>query len=225
MGVSLHYWAVPPSSGLFKRLQTDRPSLALMGALFPHGSGIYFFFDGHSATEREDILQEVIDRHQRFLGPEATAMRVIEEFREEVGRTRLSHPGVERRGCSLEKTGFLVQERLSEALNQVRDDASEFVERLLYGDQLHGALKGQEVNVEEFSVEELVEMASDLARQCGNFVSPSLVSEGAELLRALDAEALFLNDAVWQLQSFQRWRRLYLEVAAHDEALCCGVVS
>lgn len=225
MGVSLHYWAVPPSSGLFKRLQSDRAFLTLMGSLFCYGGGIFYFFDELSAAEREDILQDVIHRQQKSLGPEPMARRVIEEFREEVERTRLSHPGVERRGCSLEKTGFLVQERLSEALNQVRDDASAFVERLLYGDELHGALKGQVVNVEEFSVEELVEMASDPARQCGNFVSPSLVSRGAELLRALDAEALFLNDAVWQLQSFQRWRHLYVEVAAHDEALCCGVVS
>jgi hypothetical protein len=52
---------------------------------------------------------------------------LIEEFREEVERTRLSHPDVEQRACSLEKTGFLVQERLSETLRNVRDDASAFV--------------------------------------------------------------------------------------------------
>ena len=74
------------------------------------------------------------------------ARRLIEEFREEVERTRLSHPGVERHGCSLEKTGFLVEERLSEALGHVRDDASVFVNQLLCGDQAHGGLKGRDLD-------------------------------------------------------------------------------
>jgi hypothetical protein len=225
MGVSLHYWAVPPSSGVFKRLQSDKAFLSLMGSLFCYGGGIFSFFDGLSAAEREDIVQDVISRQQKLLGPEPVARRMIEEFRQEVERARISHPGVAQRACSLEKTGFLVQERLSEALRNVRDDASAFVERLLYGDQVHGALKGQEVDVEELNIEELAEMASDPARLCGSFVSPELVKEGAEVLGALDAEALFLNDGVWQLQNFQRWRRAYMQTAVHSEALCCGVVS
>jgi hypothetical protein len=45
------------------------------------------------------------------------------------------------------------------------------------------------------------------------------------VLSALDAEALFINDSVWQLQSFQRWRRVYMEAALHDEVLCGGIVS
>jgi hypothetical protein len=224
MGVSLHYWAVPPSSGLFKRLQSDRAFLTLMGSLFCYGGGIFFFFDGLSGAEREDVLQDVIDRQQKVLGPEPMARRLIEEFREEVERTRLSHPGVEQRACSLEKTGFLVQERLSDALRNVRGDASAFVERLLFGDQVHGALKRQEPDV-ELNIEELAELASDPASLCANYVSPSLVKEGAEVLSALDAEAFFINDRVWRLQSFQRWRRVYIEAAAHDEVLCCGVVS
>ena len=225
MGVSLHYWAVPPSSGLFKRLQSDRAFLTLMGSLFCYGGGIFFFFDCLSAAEREDVLQDVIDRQQEVIGPEPMARRLIEEFREEVERTRLAHPGVEQRACSLEKTGFLVQERLSETLRKVRDDASAFAERLIYGDQAHGALKRQAPDVEELSIEELAELASDPASLCANFVSTSLVKEAAEVLSALDAEALFINDAGWQLQSFQRWRRVYMEAALHDEALCCGVMS
>jgi hypothetical protein len=150
------------------------------------------------------------------------ARRLI-EFREEVERTRLSHPGVEQRGRSLEKTGFLVEERLSEALGHVRDDAPVFVNRLLCGDQAHGGLKGKDLDVDEVSIEELAELASDPACLCGNFVSPSLVKEGAGVLSALDAEALFINDSAWQLQSFQRWRSVYMAAARHDEALCTGV--
>ena len=44
MGVSIHYWAIPPSSGLFQRLQSDKAFIALMAALFPYGNGIFFFF-------------------------------------------------------------------------------------------------------------------------------------------------------------------------------------
>jgi hypothetical protein len=199
MGVSLHYWAVPPSSGLFHRLQTDRAFLTLMGSLFCYGGGVFHFFDDLSAAEREDILRDVIDRHQKFLGPEPMARCLIEEFREEVERTRLSHPGVEQRGCSLEKTGVLVEERLSKALGHVRDDVSVFVNRLLCGDQAHAGLKRKEFGAEDVSLEELAELASDPACLCGNFVSPSLVKMGAEVLSVLDPETLFINDSAWQL--------------------------
>ncbi len=215
MGVSLHYWAVPPSSGLFKRLQSDRAFVTLMGSLFCYGGGIFFFFDDIAAAEREDILQEVISAQEKVLGPEPEAWQLIEEFRLELERTRLAHPGVEHRRCSLEMTSFLVEERLSQALKHVREDATTFVGRLLYGDQVHSALKRGEVNLEEFS--------NDSAFACGNFVSPSLVKEGAQALSALDAKALFISDSVWQLQSFQRWHSVYGEAAAHGEALCSGV--
>lgn len=151
MGVSLHYWAVPPSSGLFKRLQSDRAFVTLMGSLFCYGGGIFFFFDDIAAAEREDILQEVISAQEKVLGPEPEAWQLIEEFRLELERTRLAHPGVEHRRCSLEMTSFLVEERLSQALKHVREDATTFVGRLLYGDQVHSALKRGEVNLEEFS--------------------------------------------------------------------------
>jgi hypothetical protein len=114
-GVSLHYWAVPPSSGLFKRLQSDRAFVTLMGSLFCYGGGIFFFFDDIAAAEREDILQEVISAQEKVLGPEPEARQLIEEFRLELERTRLAYPGVEHRRCSLEKTSFLVEERLSQA--------------------------------------------------------------------------------------------------------------
>ena len=214
MGVSLHYWAVPASSGLFQRLQTDGAFVSLMGCLFPYGSGIFTFFDGLAAAERDRILQDIVDRHQKVLGPESVSRRSIDEFRAEVEKTRSSNPSVEQR-MLLEKTSFLVEERLLWAWKVARDDASAFVGKLLHGDQPHGPLKGREFDIEEFS--------NNPAYLCGNFVSPALVREGAEALNALDAEALFMNDTVWQLQSFQRWRSLYVEAAAHDEALCMGV--
>jgi len=215
MGVSLHYWAMPPSSVLFKRLQTEGAFVTLMGGLFCYGSGIFFFFDELSSAAREEILQDLIKSQQKLLGPEPIARRLIEEFRQEVERTRLSYAGVEQRRCSLEKTGSLIEERLAQALKKGRDDAATFVGELLHGDQLHGALKEREFDIEGF--------LSNLAYLCGNFVSPALVKEGAQVLGALDAETLFISDTAWQLQSFQRWRSVYMAAAAHDEVLCTGV--
>ena len=215
MGVSLHYWAIPPSSGLFKRLQTDSVFVTLMGGLFCYGGGIFFFFDDLSSAAREEILQDLINRQQKLLGPEPMARQLIEEFRQEVERTRLSYAGVEQRRCALEKTGSFIEERVVQALKDGRDNAPAFVGKLLHGDQPHGALKDREFDIEEFS--------SNPAYLCGNFVSPALVREGAQVLSALDAETLFINDTAWQLQSFQRWRSVYLAAAAQDEALCTGV--
>ena len=177
--------------------------------------GIFFFFDDLSSSAREEILQDLINGQQKLLGPEPIARRLIEEFRQEVERTRLSYAGVEQRRCSLEKTGSLIEERLAQALKKRRDDAATFVGELLHGDQLHGALKEREFDIEGFS--------SNPAYLCGNFVSPALVKEGAQVLGALDAETLFISDTAWQLQSFQRWRSVYMAAAAHDEVLCTGV--
>jgi len=214
VGVSIHYWAVPPSSDLFRRLQSDRAFVTLMGTLFPHGSGV-FFFEEMAAAEREEILRAVIDDQQRHLGPEPEARRLIEEFRLELVRTRLAHPGIEQRCGFLEKTSFLIEERLTEALHKVREDAAAFVGKLVHGDQRHGALAGMTVDPLDF--------LNDPASQCANYISPALVKEGAEVLSGLDAEATFINDQVWGLQQFQRWRRLYVEAATHGDALCGGV--
>jgi hypothetical protein len=152
VGVSLHYWAVPPSSGLFKRLQRDGAFVTLIRSLFPYGRGVLFFFDEIAAPEREDILQEVISGQENVLGPQSEARRLIEEFRLELERTRLAYPGVEHRQCSLEKTSFLVEERLSQALKYVREDATAFVGRLLYGDQVHGLSKARRSNSRSFQM-------------------------------------------------------------------------
>src|SRR5262245_20056770 len=148
MGVSLHYWSMPPSSVLFERLQTEGAFVTLMGGLFCYGSGIFFFFDDLSSAAREEILQNLINGQQKLLGPEPIARRLMEEFRQEGERTRLSYAGVEQRRCSLEKTGSLMEERLAQALKKRRDDAATFVGELLHGDQLHGTLKEREFDIE-----------------------------------------------------------------------------
>ena len=135
MGTSVYYWAVPPSSALFKRLERDKAFVTLMAALFHYGAGVFYFFDELEDDEREEILKSVIKHRQERLGPKREARRLIEEFRQELARTRLDYPGVARRRGSLDKTSFLVAERLTHALKPGRKYGEKFVDKLIYGDR------------------------------------------------------------------------------------------
>jgi hypothetical protein len=220
MGVSNYYWAVPPSSGIFTRLQTDEAFLGLMGVLFYRGSGMFHFFTELDDEEGEEILSDAVIRYANLFGPEPAARRLIEEFRHLVEETRLRHPGVERRRCTLDKTARLFMDRLPKVLSHARDDASAsaFVEKLLFGDQTHGALEAKKSDVRKHS--------DNPGYVCGYFISLSLVKEGARVLSAIDTETALkdeLSDAPWEFESFLRWRSLYVAAAAHDEVLFVGV--
>jgi len=221
MGVSVHYWAVPPSSALFQRLERDKAFVTLMAALFPYGNGVFFFFNGLEADEREEILEDVIARAQKRLGPEPNARRLIEEFRQELERTRLEYPGVEHRCGSLEKTSHLVEERLREALKPIRSDAEKFVGKLLFGDRTLGA--PDEEYIEALQQKGDYKALGEEMENTVGLVSAPLVQEGAQVLSGLEEEHLFINDCVGPFLSFQRWRRLYQDAAAGGEALLVGV--
>jgi hypothetical protein len=207
IGVSVHYWAVPPSSDLFCRLQSEKALATLMAALFHYGCGIFYFFDEIDPDERQEILEEVIE--SQALGSDVEARRWIEDFRQELDRARSASPGVERRRTSLEKTSRLIEERLLRELQQIRGgEAAEFLRKLMFGDQ---------------------ELGRDLGlpeRYTLGQISCALVREGTQVLNGLDAEALFARDGGWEeyhLEDFQRWRQLYQVAAAQGDALLVGV--
>lgn len=208
MGVSVHYWAIPSSSALLRRLLTEKAFTTLMAALFPHGCGIFYFFDEIDPEEREEILKWVIESRQEALGPEPEARRWIDEFHQELNRTRLAYPGVENRHASLAKTSQLIEARLLKELNRIRGlEAREFLSKLMFGDH---------------------DLIRDLGRRDDNLglISLPLVREGAEVLNKLDAEALFARHSGWEeyhLASFRRWRELFNEAAAHGEIILVGV--
>ena len=155
MGVSLHYWAVPPSSGLFKRLQSDRAFVTLMRSLFCYGGGIFFFLRRHRRRQSaRTFSKEVISaQEKRSLGlsPSLATDRGVPPGTG-VDPTGLAHPGVEhppmlpgddqlpRRGAALAGIKSMC----------VRTPQHSWA-GLLYGDQVHSALKRGEVNLEEFS--------------------------------------------------------------------------
>jgi hypothetical protein len=209
MGVSIHYWAVPPTSTLFRRLQSEKAFAALMAALFPYGCGIFCFFEEIDLEEREEILEWVIESRKTALGSESEARRWIAEFRQELERSRAAWPGVERRVTSLEKTSELIEERLLRELNRSHNgSAEEFLRGLMFGDQELGRNLGL------------------AARDVLGLISARLVGEGAAALNGLDAEVLFVKNEGWEqyhLESYQHWRQLFQEAAAQGEVLLVGV--
>ncbi len=209
MSVSIHFWALAPASPLFQRLQHDKAFVTLMAALFPYGRGVFFFFGELSPDERESILERLTLERCSRLGPEPEARRSIEEFRQELERTRAAYPGVEHRRCSLEYTCFLIEKRLAEALKPAQSGAEKLVRNLIYGGVVLGKSEAKDIE----------SIIQDQGNTVG-VVSPTLVQEGAQVLWGPGAETLFAS--VWQLEDFQGWRRLYRAAAAEGEALLVG---
>ncbi len=114
--------------------------------------------------------------------------------------------------CTLEYTCFLIEKRLAEALKPAGSGAQKAVRNLMYGDRVLGKSASNDVAT----------MMQDRGNTLGA-VSPGVVEEGAELLYGPGAETRFAS--VWQLESFQEWRRLYGEAAAQGEALLVGTAE
>ncbi len=209
MSVSIHFLALPPASTLFRRLEQDKAFVTLMAGLFAYGSGVFFFFDEIAAGERERILERLVEDRRTRLGGEQEARHSIEEFRQELERTRLTYPGVEHRRCSLEYNCFLIEKRLSEALKPAGSGAEKFVRNLIYGDRVLGKSASNDIE----------SIMQDRGNTVG-LISPPLVREGAQVLCGPGAEKLF--GSVWQLENFQDWRQLYQAAAAEGEALLVG---
>jgi hypothetical protein len=200
VGVSIHYWAMPPSSSLFERLRTNQAFVTLMSTVFAYGNGVFCFFDELDPEEREEILGDLISTRQ--LGDEQQARRVIDEFRREVERTRRAYPGIERRRTSLEKTFLVVEERTKEALRQVRDDADKFVDSIMNGSQSFTGSIDPNMWI--------------------GLVPADLVQKGARMLAGVNAEALLANDAAHVLRDFESWQDLYRDAGAHGDAILVG---
>lgn len=208
MGVSVLYSAIPPKSTLYKRLQQEKAFNTLMVDLFPYGGGIFRFFEIEH-DEVEEILEWMVESHQDTLGSESEARHWINEFQSELERTRNLYPGIEDRTALLEKSSNEIQKRLVQELNRRQgEDASEVVNRLMFGDQ---TLASHLVTPEEGAL---------------GLVSLPLVQEGARILQEVEPEMIFARDEGWQewyLAHFQEWRELYLAAAENHEEILVQV--
>ena len=203
MGVSVHYWAIPPQSRLYTRLQVDPAFNALMANLFRHGCGIYHFFE-IEAEEVEEILDDVIQRFSESLGPEPEARRRVAEFRAELERTRVEFPGIERRTYMVEKCSSDIEQRLEQALRCGRPNEAKLTSKILYGDKL---------------------LAPNLRKPREavlGLVSLPVVHEGARTLDRLKPRDLFPACDSWERwcrNNYTRWRKVFFEAAKRDGCL------
>ncbi|MEA5622594.1 hypothetical protein [Nostoc sp. UHCC 0251] len=203
MGVSVLYSAIPPSSTLYARLQSQKALSILVVSLFPYGCGIFRFFE-IDAEEINEILEDVIETHQETFGSELEADRVIAELRSELRLTRKAYPGIEDRTALLEKTSVEIGERLLQELSRRKfANADEIVEKLMFGDRTLAPTL--------LSTEESL-----------GLISYELVNEGASILRQIDAETLFARDESC-FEDFERWRNLYLSAAEKNEEILVAV--
>jgi len=207
MGVSVIYSAIPPCSTLYARLQREKALSILVVSLFPHGCGIFRFFEIES-EEINEILEDVIETHQETFGSELEADRVIAELRSELRLTCQAYPGIEDRTASLEKSSAEIEERLSQELSRKKfANANEIVQKLMFGDQtLAPTLLPTEESL--------------------GLISRELVSQGASILRQIDPEALFARDQSWEgwcLNGLEHWKNLYLSAAENNEEILVGV--
>ncbi|NJL41375.1 MAG: hypothetical protein HC840_21675 [Leptolyngbyaceae cyanobacterium RM2_2_4] len=204
MSVSIFYSAIPVESSLYQRLQTERALLLLMERLFPYGKGIFHFFEIEPA-EVDEILSDVIEGHQNILGSESETTAWIDEFREEIRRTREAYPGIEDRSTMLESIAR-IERRLSQKLaEQQVENASERVRRLIEG-------------VQNFAPH----LSSEDYRFGMMSVPLSLVQEDARLLREIDPDTLFAeqeDEGRYYRDQFMWLRNLYLEAAERNEEI------
>jgi hypothetical protein len=207
MGVSVLYSAIPPGSTLYARLLREKALSILVAYLFPHGCGIFRFFEIES-EEIDEILEDVIETEQETFGSELEANRVIAELRSELRLTRQAYPGIEDRTALLEKSSVKIKERLSQELSRRKfANVDEIVEKLMFGDKT---------------------LAPTLlsAEESLGLISRELVSEGASILRQIDPETLFARDEGregWYLDHFEQWRDLYLSADDKNEEILVGV--
>ena len=207
MSVCVHYWAIPPQSRLYQRLQQDSAFNTLMASLFPYGCGIYRLFE-IEPEEVEEIIDAVIQRHRAVLGSNTKARCRIAEVRAELERTCVEFPGIEKRAYMVEKCSSDIEQRLLQALRNDHPDAAELTSKMLFGDKLlapHLRKPGEDIL---------------------GLASLSLVQEAAGILGRLRPKYLFPSSEGWEKwcrENYTKWRKMYLETAEHGEEILIGV--
>ncbi len=203
MGCSILYSAIPPSSELYLRLQSEKALSILVASLFPYGCGIFRFFE-IEPEEIDEILENVVEVYPEVFESQLELDRVIAEFRSQLTLTRQAFLGIEARTAMLEKSADEIEQRLVQELatRQVTN-AKEIVQKLLEGDRTFAP------NL--LSVDESL-----------GLISRELVSEGASLFRQIDPKTLFADNEGWYLDDLEDLKQLYFDADEHNEVILVG---
>jgi hypothetical protein len=210
MGVTLAYQAIPPKSDFYNRLQKDRAFRVLAQQLFPHSS-LFGLFQGDPMTFNE-LMGKAIDNHPDvFCGTELETSMLVGEFRDSLRITCRDYPKIIRIGGDLEKSFAEVRDRLTEELLKRKfEDVDEIVATLLYGD----IDLGKSVNPDEESFGFAL-------------TSREAVRKGASILRQIEPETLFPDDAYegWYFWSFKEWKEFYLLADEREAEIIMDVID
>ncbi len=205
MGCSILYSAIPPSSSLYLRLQSEKALSILVASLFPYGCGIFRFFE-IEPEEIDEILENVIEIHQEVFESKLEAERAIAELRSQLTLTRQAFPGIEDRTAMLEKSSEEIEKRLTLELSRKQvANAEEFVEKLLLGDRTFAP-----------------DLLSPEDETLG-LISRELVREGASLFQQIVPKTMFAENEDWYFEQLQELKDLYLAADEHNEVILVGL--
>lgn len=211
MSSSIHYWAIPPESALYKCLQEDAGYNTVMFYLLPYSADLYDF-RALGPTEAEEIIEDTLERSQPLLGENPSLK--IDAFFAEISKIRVNHPGIEHRRAMLEQCDTAIRCSLIQALEQEYEDATELVKEIMHGDGvLHPDLRqpGRRKQPWEDTI---------------GLISAPLVRRGADILKAIPPSILFPSNQDmdrWYRENYQRWQKAYIAAAENKECLLVRV--
>ncbi len=136
MGFSVIYSAIPPSSNLYLRLQSEKALNLLVDFVFTDGCGIYRFFE-IDPEEIDNIFENVVKTYPKIFKSQLELERVIADLRSLLTLTRQTFPGIEDRTAMLEKSSEEIEQLLVQELSRRQvANAQEIVQKLLEGDRI-----------------------------------------------------------------------------------------
>ena len=203
--VFIRYSAIPPSSELYSRLQSEKALNFLVDFVFTDGGGIFRFFE-IDPEEIDDGFENIVRGYPKIFKSQIELERVIADLRSLLTLTRQTFPGIEDRTATIEKSWQEIEQHLvQELLRRQVAKAQEIVQKLLEGDRTFAPnliLPG--------------EYESLMLR------SREIVSEGASLFRQIDPKTLFADNEGWYLDDLEDLKQLYLDADEHNEVILVG---
>ncbi len=203
--VFIRYSAIPPSSELYSRLQSEKALNFLVDFVFTDGGGIFRFFE-IDPEEIDDSFENVVQGYPKIFKSKLELDRVIAELRLQLTLTRQAFPGIEDRTATLEKSWQEIEQRLVQELSKRQvANAKEIVQKLLEGDRTFAP-----------------DLLSPEDETLG-LISRELVIEGASIFRQIVPKTLFAENEDWYLEQLQELKDLYLAADEHNEVILVGL--
>lgn len=203
--VFIRYSAIPPSSELYSRLQSEKALNFLVDFVFTDGGGIFRFFE-IDPEEIDDGFENIVRGYPKIFKSQLELERVIADLRSLLTLTRQTFPGIEDRTATLEKSWQEIEERLvQELLKKQVTNAEELVQKLLEGDRTFAP-----------------NLLSAGGYESLRLISRELVKEGASIFRQIDPKTLFAENEGWYLDDLEDLKDLYLAADEHNEVILVG---